>query len=128
MVNVLKITDVGAKMNAVATYHDSCCALRECNIKREPRLLLEKVKGLELIEMKDTDVCCGFGGSFSIKNEAIAVGMAEAKIENALATNAEYIISTDLSCLMHLNGYINKNNKPIKVKHIIDVLAEGNEF
>jgi L-lactate dehydrogenase complex protein LldE len=128
MVNVLKVTDVGAQMNGKATYHDSCSALRECNIKREPRMMLEKVKGLELIEMKDTEVCCGFGGSFSIKNEAIAVGMAEEKVNNALAVNAEYILSTDLSCLMHLQGYIDKNNKPIKAMHIIDVLAEGNKF
>jgi L-lactate dehydrogenase complex protein LldE len=125
MVNVLKITDLGATLKGVATYHDSCAALREYGIKREPRVLLEKVRGLELREMKDTDVCCGFGGTFSVKFESIAVGMGEQKVKNAEETGADYIISTDVSCLMHLDGYLKKNNKAIKTMHIADVLASG---
>lgn len=125
MVNVLKVTDFGAKFEAKVTYHDSCAALREYGIKEEPRKLLNKVKGLELIEMKDTDVCCGFGGTFSVKHEAISTAMAEQKVENALETGAEYIVSADSSCLMHQDGYIKKNNLPIKVINLIDVLASG---
>lgn len=125
LVNVLNVTDVGATLEGVATYHDSCAALRECNIKQVPRILLEKVKGLELREMKDVETCCGFGGTFSIKYEPISIGMAEQKIENALATEADYLISTDLSCLMHLDGYMKKQPKQMKIMHIADVLASG---
>jgi L-lactate dehydrogenase complex protein LldE len=125
LVNVLKVTDVGAKLDGLATYHDSCSALREMGIKKEPRLLLSNVRGLEIREMDDTETCCGFGGTFSVKYEAIAVGMAEQKIINAEATNTQLIISTDLSCLMHMDGYIKKQNKKLKVMHLADVLASG---
>ncbi len=125
LVNVLKISDLGAKLDGVATYHDSCAALREYGIKNEPRVLLSKVRGLELREMKDTEVCCGFGGSFSAKFEPVAVGMGEKKIDNALETGAEYLISTDVSCLMHLDGYAKKQEKAIKMMHLCDVLASG---
>jgi L-lactate dehydrogenase complex protein LldE len=125
IVNVLDIQDVGATFESVVTYHDSCAALREYGIKEEPRILLQQVRGLELREMRDTDVCCGFGGTFSVKHHAIASAMAEQKVTNALETGAEYIISTDSSCLMHQEGYIRRNNLPIKVLHIADVLASG---
>ena len=125
LVNVLKVTDLGATFNHKVTYHDSCAALREYGIKKEPRELLKHVKGLELIEMKDTDVCCGFGGTFSVKHEAISTAMADQKVQNALETKAEYIVSTDSSCLMHQEGFIKKHNKPIKVAHIADILASG---
>lgn len=126
LTDILKVDHIeGAKLSARATYHDSCSALRECQIKEGPRKLLAGVAGLELIEMKETSTCCGFGGTFSVKFEAISSAMAEQKIENAVATNAEVIISTDSSCLMHLDGYINHNNKAIKVMHIADVLASG---
>ncbi len=125
MVNVLKITDLGARLDGVATFHDSCAGLREYGIHREPRLLLSKVRGLELREMDRADVCCGFGGVFTVKHENIAVGMAQDKIAEAEKVEAEYIISTDLSCLVHMDGYIKKQNKNIKVMHLIDVLAQG---
>ena len=125
MVKELKVTDVGATFEAKVTYHDSCAALREIGIKEEPRLLLQNVKGLELIEMKEPDTCCGFGGTFSVKHEAISTAMAEQKVNNAIDTGAEYIVSTDLSCLMHQEGYIKKHNLPIKIIHLIDVLASG---
>jgi L-lactate dehydrogenase complex protein LldE len=125
LTDVLKIDNYGAVLNAKATYHDSCAGLRECKIKAGPRKLLNKVKGLELIEMDDTETCCGFGGSFAVKFEAISISMADQKVNHALDTGAEYIISTDLSCLMHLDGYISKNNLPIKTMHIADVLSSG---
>ena len=125
LVNKMNVTNVGAVMVGTATYHDSCSALRECKIKDEPRKLLQNVKGLELIEMEDTDVCCGFGGMFAVKFEPVAIGMADHKIRKAVATGAEYIISTDASCLMHLDGYIDKQEMRIKTMHIADVLASG---
>ena len=100
-------------------------AVREYGIKREPRVLLVKVKGLELREMKEAETCSGFGGSFSVKFEPIAVGMGEQKLENAIATGAEYMISTDISCLMHVDGYAKKAGKKMKMMHLCDVLASG---
>ncbi len=125
LINVLKKDYFGAELDGKAVYHDSCSGLRECKIKEEPRQLLSKVHGLEMVTMKDTDMCCGFGGTFAVKFDAISSAMAEQKINNALEAEAEYIISTDLSCLMHLEGYIKKNNIPIKTMHIADVLANG---
>jgi L-lactate dehydrogenase complex protein LldE len=125
LVDVMKIEDVGASFDGKVTYHDACGALRECGIKENPRKLLGNVRGLELVEMAESETCCGFGGTFSVKYESISVGMGEQKVENAVATEAEYLVSTDMSCLMHLDGYINKQGSPIQVKHIADILASG---
>ena len=123
LVNVLGIEDFGATLHGKATYHDSCAGLRECRIKEEPRKLLSRVKGLEMLEMNDVETCCGFGGSFAVKFESISTAMADQKVNNALQTGADYIISTDASCLMHLDGYIRKKELPIRTMHIADVLA-----
>lgn len=125
LVNILKKDYFGAELEGRAVYHDSCSGLRECNIKAEPRQLLSKVHGLDLVEMKETDTCCGFGGTFSVKFESISSAMAEQKVNNALEMEADYIISTDASCLLHLQSYIDKNNLPIKTMHIADVLCSG---
>jgi L-lactate dehydrogenase complex protein LldE len=98
--------------------------LRECRIKEEPRRLLARVEGLELLEMEDVDVCCGFGGSFAVKFESISVAMADQKVNNALQTGADFIISTDHSCLMHLDGYIRHKGYPIQTMHLADALAK----
>lgn len=124
LVNIVKQVDFGASFPHKATYHDSCAALRECKVKQEPRKLLQQVKGLELVEMADVETCCGFGGTFAVKFEDISGAMADQKVNNALDTGASYIISTDLSCLMHLNGYANKQGKPIQTIHLADVLAQ----
>ena len=123
LVNTLGVEDLGASLYGKATYHDSCAGLRECKIKEEPRKLLSHVKGLELVEMNDVETCCGFGGSFAVKFESISIAMADQKVNNALATGADYIISTDLSCLMHLDGYIRHKGYKIRTMHIADVLA-----
>ena len=125
LVNVLNKDYFGAELEGKAVYHDSCAGLRECKIKAEPRALLEKVHGLELLEMPDTETCCGFGGTFAVKFEGISSAMAQQKVNNALAVGAEYIISTDTSCLMHLQAYIDKENLKIKTMHLADVLAHG---
>ena len=125
MLDILKVEDVGATLNGKATYHDSCAGLRECKIKEEPRRLLSHVKGLELTEMNDVETCCGFGGTFAVKFESISVAMGEQKVENALATGADYLISTDHSCLMHLQGYIKQKGYNLQTMHLADVLASG---
>ncbi|MEJ7768496.1 MAG: (Fe-S)-binding protein [Chitinophagaceae bacterium] len=123
LVKVLQVEKHGAVLKGTATYHDSCAGLRECKIKSEPRKLLANVAGLHLVEMNDLETCCGFGGTFAVKFEPISIAMADQKVNHALATGADYIISTDLSCLMHLEGYIQHKSLPIKTLHIADVLA-----
>lgn len=125
LINVLKKEYFGAELVGTAVYHDSCSALRECKIKEEPRKLLSKVGGLELVDMKDQETCCGFGGSFSVKFEGISSAMAEQKVKNAQAVSADYIISTDASCLLQIQAYIDKNSIPIKTMHLVDVLTCG---
>lgn len=125
LVNVLQFEDFGATLNAAVTYHDSCAGLREIKIKEEPRKLLSKVRGLELVEMNDVETCCGFGGTFAVKFEAISIGMADQKVSNAKATGCQYIVSTDHSCLMHLDGYLRYKGTQMKTMHIADVLASG---
>ena len=125
MVKVLGVDNVGASLPGKATYHDSCAGLRECRIKQEPRQLLSNVAGLELTEMNDVETCCGFGGTFAVKFEPISIAMGEQKVENAMATGAQYLISTDHSCLMHLAGYIHQKGYSLKTLHLADVLASG---
>lgn len=125
MVKMLKVENVGATLTGKATYHDSCAGLRECKIKEEPRKLLANVKGLSITEMNDVETCCGFGGTFAVKFEAISIGMGEQKVEHALATGADYLISTDHSCLMHLQGYIKHKGYKLQTMHLADVLASG---
>jgi L-lactate dehydrogenase complex protein LldE len=125
LVNHLKVTNVGATLNVKATYHDSCAALREYKLKDEPRTLLRNVHQLELVEMKDNENCCGFGGTFAVKFDGISTAMADQKLANAKETNASVIISTDISCLMHIQGFSTKNNIGIETMHLADVLASG---
>lgn len=125
LVNVLHFDDFGAEFPHKVTYHDSCSALRGLGIGKEARQLLSKVKGLELVEMKQNDMCCGSEFTFTMNHEAVSVGMASHKVRNAMNTGAEYIVSTDVSCLMHQQSYIDANGLPIKVIHIADILAEG---
>jgi L-lactate dehydrogenase complex protein LldE len=125
LVNVLRITNIGAILNAKAVYMDTCTGLRNYGIHREPRVLLEKVRGLELKEIQPADVCCGFGGAFSVNQAALSTAMAKTKVDYILKTGAEYIIASEFSCLMHLSAYIRKNNIPLKTLHIADVLATG---
>ena len=125
LVDVLKVEDVGATFEGKATYHDACGALRECGIKSQPRKLLQHVKGLELVEMAESETCCGFGGTFAVKFESISIGMAQTKVQSALATGAQYMVTTDVSCMMHVQGYIDKHGIPLQSMHIADVLASG---
>ncbi|MBS1616452.1 MAG: (Fe-S)-binding protein [Bacteroidetes bacterium] len=123
LTQVLKIEDVGARFEGKATYHDACGALRECGIKEGPRKLLSHVRGLELIEMNECETCCGFGGTFAVKFDPISLGMSQTKVQSALQTGAQYMITTDVSCMMHIQGYIEKQGLPMQTIHIADVLA-----
>ncbi|MDQ3050527.1 MAG: (Fe-S)-binding protein [Bacteroidota bacterium] len=125
LVNVMHVTNVGSRMIGKAVFLDNCSALRECGIHESPRLLLSKVKGLKLVEALDNETCCGWGGTFATRFEGIATQLAEKKVNHILATGADVVISTDMGCLMHLEGYIAKNNISLKVMHLVDVLAEG---
>ena len=123
VVNVLKKVEINSSLKGKVTYHDSCAALRECGIKNEPRELIKKIQGVELIEMNDCETCCGFGGTFSVKFEGISAAMAEQKVLNALETGAEWIVSTDASCLINIQAYIDKHHLPIKTIHLVDALC-----
>jgi L-lactate dehydrogenase complex protein LldE len=123
LVNILHVEELGATFPHQVTFHDSCAALREYGIKDEPRRLLSHVKGLELIEMPESETCCGFGGTFSVKNNAVSTAMADRKVQNAVNTGAEFIVSTEASCLMNINAYCSKQKIPVRGIHLADVLA-----
>ncbi len=129
LVNVLQKTELGAFFPHKVTYHDACSALREYGIKNEPRQLLADVEGLELIELQDVEMCCGFGGTFWTKFKDISAAMTREKLERAMNTGASFIVSSDSSCLMSMDTYIRKNGLPIRTLHIADILASGaNDF
>ena len=121
LVNKLGVVDLGAKFPHKVTYHDGCHGLRELGIKATPRTLLGKVNGLELVEMKE-EVCCGFGGTFAAKFPMISTAMGEVKCGNAAETGAEYIVSGDSSCLMHIQGLLSRQGSPLKTIHLAEVL------
>lgn len=123
LLNHLNIEKLDAVFPHKVTYHDSCHALREYKIKEEPRHLLRMVKGLEIIEMQDSEACCGFGGTFSVKFKDISQAMVEQKVQDALSTGAEYIVTTEASCIINIQGYIDKHQLPIKAMHLVDVLV-----
>src|SRR5262245_41771286 len=123
LVTRLGVTDVGARFPAKVTFHDGCHGLRELHVKQPPRALLSKVRGLELIEMRDAETCCGFGGTFAAKFPMISTEMCEFKCASALETAADYIVSNDSSCLMHVQGLLEKQGKKLKTIHIAEVLA-----
>lgn len=123
LTEVAQVEDVGARLETVATYHDSCHALRELKIKDGPRRLLANVRGLDLREMDAAEECCGFGGTFSVKFAGVSGGMARTKIDSILRTGATTVISIDSSCLMQLQGAISRAGLPIRTMHLAEVLA-----
>jgi L-lactate dehydrogenase complex protein LldE len=115
--------ELGSPFEAEVTYHDSCHALRELGVAQEPRSLLRKVPGLELVEMASSEVCCGFGGAFSVKMAGLSKAMLDDKLRAAEATGASVLTATDCGCLMHLGGALTRRGSSLKVKHIAEVLA-----
>ena len=123
LLEVAGVEDVGARFEGVVTYHDSCHALRELRIKAGPRKLLAKVRGLTLAEMETAEECCGFGGTFSIKFPEVSGAMARTKIDSIQKTGASTVVSIDSSCLMQLQGVIDRAGLPIRTLHLAEVLA-----
>ncbi len=123
LVDVRKLGAVPGRLVARATYHDSCSGLRELGVKRQPRALLAKVEGLELVEMADCEVCCGFGGTFAIKYPDISNAMVDKKSQNATAARPELLLAGDLGCLMNMAGKLGRSGSPIAVRHVAEVLA-----
>lgn len=122
LVNVLKVEDVGAVFHGRVTFHDGCHGLRELGLKAPPRRLLSHVSGLELVEMKEAETCCGFGGMFSVKFPSISSAMGEVKCDSIAETGAETIVSNDSSCLMHIAGMLERQGRPKRVLHLAEVL------
>lgn len=125
LVNRLGVTDLGARFPARVTFHDGCHGLRELDNRQPARELLARVRDLELVEMTEAQTCCGFGGTFSAKFPMISTAMGEGKCASALETKAEYIVSNDSSCLMHLQGLIDRQRKPLRTLHLVEVLARS---
>jgi L-lactate dehydrogenase complex protein LldE len=124
LVNVRGMKNVAAKCAAHACYHDSCSSLREMKVRGQPRKLLASVEGLSISELTDGEVCCGFGGLFSVKYPEISERMADDKIADATATGAEMLIGGDLGCLLHLEGCMKRQGKTMRVRHVAEVLAD----
>ena len=123
LVKLLGIETVASKYTGKITYHDSCHLLRELKIYEEPRKLLKSVKGVELVEMENSEACCGFGGIFSIKNSDISAALLQEKIDRIRATDAKVVVANDVGCLMHIAGGLSRQNLTIKTRHIAQILA-----
>jgi L-lactate dehydrogenase complex protein LldE len=124
LVKKLGVTDLGAKFPHRVTFHDGCHGLRELGVKKSPRELLGKVNGLELVEMAEAGTCCGFGGTFSAKFPMISTAMGEVKCASAAETGAEYIVSNDSSCTMHIQGLLSRQRSKLKTIHLAEVLNQ----
>lgn len=124
LVKVAKWIDVGAVFPHRVAFHDACHSLRELHLKNEPRELLRNVRGLELVEMPSSEECCGFGGTFSTKFPMIASAMGAAKAGNVQASGAEYVASTDPSCLLHIEGILRRNGSAAQTIHLANILAQ----
>jgi L-lactate dehydrogenase complex protein LldE len=123
LVDVLKVERVSATLNEAVTYHDSCSGLRELGVKRQPRALLGTVNGLELREMTNPEVCCGFGGTFCVKYPDISNAMAQDKTADVASTGAGVLLAGDLGCLMNMAGKLQREGRPVRALHVAEVLA-----
>ena len=123
LVDVRGMRTVEARFAGSVTYHDSCSGLRELGIRAQPRTLLKSVAGLKLIELKDADVCCGFGGTFCVKYADISNAIVERKTDAIAASGAGTLLAGDLGCLMNMAGKLSRKGKPFAVRHVAEVLA-----
>jgi L-lactate dehydrogenase complex protein LldE len=123
LVDILGVDDLGAHYDGTITYHDSCHLLRRLGIKEQTRKLLREVYGANFIEMHDSDRCCGFGGSFSIKYADISTAMVTDKINNIIASGADTVVGCDMGCLMNIQGMLSRKGSAIKTRHIAQILA-----
>jgi L-lactate dehydrogenase complex protein LldE len=123
LVDVRGVREVAAQFAGSATYHDSCSGLRELKIKRQPRELLSGVEGLTLVEMNESEVCCGFGGTFCVKYPEISTVMVSKKCAAIEATGADTLLAGDMGCLMNMAGRLKRLGSPVKVRHVAEILA-----
>jgi L-lactate dehydrogenase complex protein LldE len=123
LTDVRKMSTVDAAFDGRATYHDSCSGLRELNIKDQPRALLASVKGLTLVEMEDSEICCGFGGTFAIKYPDVSNAMVQKKIDHVTAQKPDVLLAGDLGCLLNMAGKLKRQGSTIGVRHVAEVLA-----
>jgi len=123
LVNVLKVKYVGARFERRVAYHPSCHLMRELGVGDEPRLLLGNVNGLKLVNFRNPEECCGFGGMFAVKFPQISTAMAEDKITRLRESGAEVLVANDCGCLMQLGGTLHRQQIPIEVRHLAEVLA-----
>jgi L-lactate dehydrogenase complex protein LldE len=123
LTDVLAVGDVGARFEKTVTYHDSCAGLRELGVREQPRALLAAVSGLQLAEMKDTEVCCGFGGTFCVKYPDISARMVCDKLKNIESSGAGTVLGGDLGCLLKIAGRLRRERSAVKVYHAAEILA-----
>ncbi|MGI9384889.1 MAG: (Fe-S)-binding protein [Methyloligellaceae bacterium] len=123
LVDVRGVTAVGSRFARTVTYHDSCSGLRELGVKDQPRRLLATVDGLELKEMEDAEVCCGFGGTFSVKYPEVSNAIVGTKAQSIGAADAACLLAGDLGCLMNMAGKLSREGKAIEARHVAEVLA-----
>ncbi|WP_010095365.1 (Fe-S)-binding protein [Ornithinibacillus scapharcae] len=122
LVDVLGITEVGSTFKGRVTYHPSCHMTRILGVKDAPRKLLESIKGVELIPLPVSEDCCGFGGTFAVKNAAISEQMVLEKSEHVTETGADYLIGGDMGCLLNIGGRMAREGKNVQVMHITEIL------
>ncbi len=122
---IIGVERFSGKLEATVSFHDSCHSLRELGIKEGPRNILKRIEGLKLVELPYAEVCCGFGGTFSVKFPEISASMADEKLKNLEQTGAEILVSGDTSCLMHLQGRARRNGSPRRFAHIAEIMAES---
>ncbi len=125
LIKVVNMDKVDGTFSHKVTYHDSCHALRELGIKEQPRKLLKSIKGIDFVEMEKSDTCCGFGGTFSYKYADMSISMVARKCKYIDESGADYVTSTDSSCLMNIDGYLRKHNMKARAIHIADILAQS---
>nr|MBN1228978.1 (Fe-S)-binding protein [Anaerolineae bacterium] len=125
LVDILGITDIGARFEHSVVYHPSCHTLRGMGIDRQPRALLNKVKGLRVLDQTDPYTCCGFGGVFAVKMGEISGAMLANRLKAFQETQADYVVACDVSCLMHIEGGLRKAGSPIRTMHIAQLLDQG---
>lgn len=123
LTDVLFVSKVPARFAGTVTYHDSCSGLRELDIQGQPRKLLKSIEGLQLVEMQDADVCCGFGGTFAVKYGEISNAIVEAKTRQVSASGAHTLLAGDLGCLMNMAGKLARQGSSVQVRHVAEVLA-----
>lgn len=123
LTDILGVTSVTATFDGAVTYHDSCSGLRELGIQSQPRRLLGTVEGLTLVEMKDADVCCGFGGTFAVKYGEISDKIVTEKSGNVAGSGASTLLAGDLGCLMNIAGKLSRQGSGVEVRHVAEVLA-----